>query len=831
MIEQLVDQILTSQSKEIDDLKTHIKTLKGFLELIQKIDGLKNINKRFYEESRSLYQVTAVGHSIEALERLLSEFFGPPVKPAGKSTPRKLRKQSTVVYLGGIQKDQSLFIKKLKTGEFYGALWPWQRNKKKIEIHLGYCSDWMTDSDYAQLETLVKKTISRRTFQQMEAGVGGKIKGISLPSFLQMSEMEKSNFTLKVVAGENMGYLYLKEGSLIAAQVDEMTGREAAYRIISWDEPIIEIQPPDESKSDEIKQPLMHVLMESLKMKDEAAYRQPPAGEAIGPDHSPPPEDGRGRKPGRPIVKLERAPAPPPVKDRSGLVRKVVWSIVGLLVVAVGAASYYFHVSANRSADRFAKFIARADSTESARQRLDMLENFLKKHPNTAWRKQLQQRIEDAREQIEDQEYEQTTLKVSSLPLDENYEKKAIEIYTEFLKKHPDSRHIDRINKAIAGIKDLLDQYYYQELQQAARLDFAQRLRVYREYLERFPRGRYRRDVQILIDEMADDYLAFLKQQAAVCIEQRRWDDCLAKCDVFIKAFSGSPKAWQAEEIRKKVADSRDWWKLKNRILEAGDDFKTIRDLLQAYLKENPDSTVRSEVEAELKKTEVKLREKNAWLALQRQAHDEHRPIDERIRRLKLFLAKNKNGPYASDARDLLEALIQQRGRILAARRMEAKRKELEERKRQQRLELRRRQRRLAALRREMIAKLEKTGRFVPNGDETVTDKVTGLTWCVLDSFQELEGCLNYKEALSYVKSLSAGGYTDWRLPTASELASIYKQAPFFPQSGAKWYWSSEAYVKGYYSVANIVTAKRETVFERLFKRQDQCGAVRAVRP
>lgn len=821
MIEQLVDQILTSQSKEIDDLKTNLKTLKGFIELVQKVDGLKNINKRFYEESRSLYQVTAVGHSMAALERLLSEFFGPPIKPAGRNTPRKLRKQSTVVYLGGIQKDQSLFVKKLKTGEFYGALWPWQRNKKKIEIHLGYCSDWMTDSDYAQLENLVKRTISRRAFQQMEAGVGGKIRGISLPSFLQMSEMEKSNFTLKVVAGENQGYLYLLEGNLIAARVDDLTGREAAYRIISWDEPIIEIQPPDESKSDEIKQPLMHVLMESLKLKDEAADQAvPDAGEV------------KGREaPGKPIVKLERAPAPPPVKDRSGLVRKVVWSIVGLLVIAVGAASFYFHISANRSADRFAKFLAEVDSIESPRQRLERIEKFLEKNPKPAWRQQLERRINDARKQIEDQDYEQTTLKVSSLPLDDDYEKKAIAIYTDFIKKHPDSRHIDRINKAIAGIKDLLDQYYYQELQQAARLDFAKRLEVYRKYLERFPQGRYRRDVQILIDEMAEDYLAYLGQQSAGCIEQRRWNDCLSKCDVFIKAFRGSPLAQKARRIKKQVADHRSWWQLKNKITEAGDNYSRARDMLQAFLEKDPYPSVRKEVEAELAKVESKLSQQSVWSAVRAFAVDEKRPIDERIRRLQLYLEGNKGSIYASKAGDLLRDLIRQRDRILAERRLEAKQREMEEQRRREQIERQRRQKRIARLREEMVAKLKKTGRFVPTGNETVKDKMTGLTWCLLDSFQELEGCLTYKEALKYVKGLSAGGYTDWRLPSAGELAAIYKQAPFFPPSGAEWYWSSEAYIKGYYSVANIVTAKQETVFERLFKRQDQCGAVRAVRP
>ncbi len=829
MIEQLVDQILTSQSKEIDDLKAHMNTLKGFVELIQKIEGLKNINKRFYEESRSLYQVTAVGHSIKALERMLSEFFGSAVKPAGKTTPRKLRKNSTVVYLGGIQKEQSLFIKKLKTGEFYGALWPWQRNKKKIEIHLGYCSDWITDSDYAQLETLVKKIISRRAFQQMEAGIGGKIRGISLPSFLQMSEMEKSSFSLRVSSGDNQGFLYLLEGNLIAAEAGEQTGREAAYRIISWDEPTIEIHPPDENKADEIKQPLMHVLMESLKLKDEAAVRLKENGEQ--PRLQAMPDDNRPHKAGKPIVKLERAPVPPPVKDHSGLARKIVWSVVGLLVVVVAAASIYFHISANRSAEHFAKFLAKIDSLESASERLEQLKNFLKKNPNPAWRVQLERRIKDAREQIEDYDYEQATLKVSSLPLDDAYEKKAISIYTEFLKKHPQSRHIDKINKAIAGIKDLLDQYYYQELQEAARLDFAQRLAVYRKYLDRFPQGRYRHDVQILINEMADDYLAFLRQQAKGCIEQRRWNDCIKKCDIFIGVFGDSNKVRQATEIRRQLVDEQEWWQLKNKVSDLGKNFQAARDLLSEYLDKNPKSYVRSKVIAELEKVKARLREKNRWLAAKKSASDGSLSIDERIAGLEAFVARNKANTYIPQALDLLESLNRQRDNIITMRRQEAKRKEIEEQKRQAELERLRRQQRLVRLRREMKARLGATGRFVVDSDETVTDKVTGLTWCLLDSYQDLGSCIDYNEAVAYVKGLSSGGFTDWRLPTASELASIYKQAPFFPQSAAKWYWSSEAYVKGYYSVANVVTSRPEKVFKRIFKRQDQCGAVRAVRP
>jgi hypothetical protein len=119
----------------------------------------------------------------------------------------------------------------------------------------------------------------------------------------------------------------------------------------------------------------------------------------------------------------------------------------------------------------------------------------------------------------------------------------------------------------------------------------------------------------------------------------------------------------------------------------------------------------------------------------------------------------------------------------------------------------------------------------VAAGKEIVRDTQTGLMWATLDSHLELGRCVSYDRAMQYVRALRNGGYADWRLPTSAELAGIYKNYPFFPDSGAKWYWTSETYVKGYRRIANIVTTKRESVFKREYFELDQCGAVRAVRP
>jgi hypothetical protein len=61
---------------------------------------------------------------------------------------------------------------------------------------------------------------------------------------------------------------------------------------------------------------------------------------------------------------------------------------------------------------------------------------------------------------------------------------------------------------------------------------------------------------------------------------------------------------------------------------------------------------------------------------------------------------------------------------------------------------------------------------FVDNGDGTVTDKATGLMWQRVGS----PGPRTHKEATRYIVSLNYKrflGYSDWRMPTIEELASI----------------------------------------------------------
>ena len=100
-------------------------------------------------------------------------------------------------------------------------------------------------------------------------GFGGKLLGISVQSFLQMVEAEQKSCTVRVTYQGKTGYLYVKDGELIAAEADSLNKEEAAYEIIGWDEPVIEIKDTIPVREKEIFQSLMAVLMEGFRLRDE----------------------------------------------------------------------------------------------------------------------------------------------------------------------------------------------------------------------------------------------------------------------------------------------------------------------------------------------------------------------------------------------------------------------------------------------------------------------------------------------------------------------------------------------------------------------------------
>jgi CheY-like chemotaxis protein len=114
----------------------------------------------------------------------------------------------------------------------------------------------------------------QRILSELEIEYGGRIRGVSLPSFLQMMELEDRHCTLKITTKGKSGYLFLQKGKLIAAEFRKFTGRLAALQILTWKNVTIDIDYALPSVQREITKPLMSLIMESGRLIDEDQRRR-----------------------------------------------------------------------------------------------------------------------------------------------------------------------------------------------------------------------------------------------------------------------------------------------------------------------------------------------------------------------------------------------------------------------------------------------------------------------------------------------------------------------------------------------------------------------------
>ncbi len=71
--------------------------------------------------------------------------------------------------------------------------------------------------------------------------------------------------------------------------------------------------------------------------------------------------------------------------------------------------------------------------------------------------------------------------------------------------------------------------------------------------------------------------------------------------------------------------------------------------------------------------------------------------------------------------------------------------------------------------------------RFIDNGNGTMTDRLTGLMW----EKMPYNGTLQWAAALNHCRTLTTGGYSDWRLPNVHELISLVN----YGYSGSQSAW------------------------------------------
>jgi len=892
--EETFKKIVHVWSQVIPDLQPHQDVLTKFIYLIEKIDGLPDMERRFHREGLSFYHAISKKRTISDLEEALKVFFDESPLSTVAAPEETASQGMSAERLGGVQNEQILYVKKLGEAEFYGALWPWKDKEDVVTVHLGVCSPDLTEDNHEFMYSAMKGHLTETTSEKIDTSVRGRIQGISLSSFLQMSEMEGSTCTLKVHAGNRIGNLHLLNGNLIDAETGSLKHRDAAYTILSWENAEIDIQKPSGRKKNEINLPLMHILMEALKKKDEFEFEmdsseaeagiqgdkgdgqtisQPDSdGAADGPAAPEPVDDAGGVHQAddgaggtEPAPQLEPDPSDAPeekkeddalagetVPDRKVEVKKkktgkpkplgpigkkkrtpLIAAVVVIILLAGGIAFWALKGGTGGSAaEDYAVLMEKLERLTDGAKKEKLINAFIDSHTDDPeYTDKAMQALFNLMSQLEASDYEKAVAAVFDLPLDSQYHQKAEDIFNGFLERHPESHFRDDISKRLTEIDELTDDARFGELSDLSQRDYIGQLEASYEYIGAYPDGKHRAAVEQFAREALQASYREFSTKIQKCKRKKTWDDCLAICRQYKDSFQRYMNMAPVDKIEAELLERQALDKLKAET-EGADD-ATVRKRYLAFLKTYPDSSERSRLEQRVAEIEKKLSNIDEWQRVQAIGQDTTKSLSHRISVVRRYIDQNPLGPYSIEAENFLWNLEQQsRAGTTGGSSTRTGKGGTQTAPPETVSTEQDNAARLERLKQKVIADLAKNnGRFVASKNGTVRDGVTGLDWTMLDSSDVMGQCVDYRQAVAYVKQLQDGGHNDWRMPTSAELTSIYQNRPYFPAGTAEWYWSSEVYEKGYQTIANIVNAKPEAVYRRRTAEVRKCGSVRAVRP
>lgn len=352
--------------------------------------------------------------------------------------------------------------------------------------------------------------------------------------------------------------------------------------------------------------------------------------------------------------------------------RKKKRRIVALLAmggaVILAAVAFFYVLEYRRLQAEYDLFLQEVESVPTEERRAEILSAYVISHDTNRYTKDAQERLERLRAVIDERQFEMAKRNAGIMLTKKDYDG-AEAIYTQYLSQNPDTIYATELNKNITEIHGLMDEKDYETLLGLSNGNPATRVGAYRSYLDRHPKGKHREEVKELIQKTSGEYYEHFKEQIVLLKSNQDWDGCIQTCDEFDKNLEKSQWADDVAALRTECRRVHDAEKdLANLMAEAeakGEDYEAAKQVYLGYLKDHPDSYVKTEIGNRVDGLDQKIKGEGEWDKLRAYVASEENDVGERISALEKYVARNPSGKYLEQATQKLRELQEKRDVML----------------------------------------------------------------------------------------------------------------------------------------------------------------------
>lgn len=687
-----------------------------------------------------------------------------------------------------------------------------------------------------------------------------RFQGISLDSFLQMIQMDKTSCTLRVESRSGSGVMYIVNGELVDAECEDLSGSDAAFEIVSWRDISFEFENICDDRIRKINMPLMHLLMEGLKKRDDRDAGLIPEAPAKPVQPEPVKKNDPVDLPDIPVLgipamdvfkeplpqyednfvpgsasegaisfkTIQKKPPAPVIKFSMSIVIGAVTTFVVVLVVIAAVIMF----GGKSDEHKYLKAFDQVAKTPDFPDKINIIQKYLDDNKESEYFQKASERLVQIKKEKAEKEFMSLDQRIKNLPIDKKFVPEAQKILSAYSKANPESTYNDEVAEKLNKLPDIYEAAVFEKASVSLKGDPEIQAEALSAYLAEFPGSKNYEAAKILYMDVEQKLFDNLVAMSGQCIEKNDFSPCVIKIESYRRIFGKDSRKYDVENLMANMEGGRNLITLRKNAAALGDDLEAKRDLYNEYLRNNRhDTDSRRQARQESDEIERLIADRKDWESSRSYATSNSYPIKERARRLESFIARNPKSAYVPDAKNLLASMGSARSSSESPSAPisdpQASRKSLTD---EQPSVVRSTSSSVDFAREWSLIEKASGNRFRNNGNGTFTDTMTGKIWCIVDSRKDAGRCLNYRDAQEYVKGLAFGGYGDWRMPTASELFAVYKNSPALPDTGSSWYWTSDALWRGVNEIVRIVRPGIEHEITNETVAISDCGYVRAVR-
>ena len=120
------------------------------------------------------------------------------------------------------------------------------------------------------------------SLKEVRKGFEGQLSDLLLTDVIQMTCLGKIHSSLSIRSSDKEGKIYFKDGSIIHSEAGNLSGEEAFYQILTWPEGTFVSKRGDSPKKRTIDKDWQFLVMEGLRIADEASRTTPKDTKALG---------------------------------------------------------------------------------------------------------------------------------------------------------------------------------------------------------------------------------------------------------------------------------------------------------------------------------------------------------------------------------------------------------------------------------------------------------------------------------------------------------------------------------------------------------------------